>query len=149
MYLWSSRVRVSDRFIVWWLWIHVYEICYCQSSDIFWLRVDHVAIFPFYLHVFVTFVRTLIFSVFIECFMLCCQLYRFLARRTNAKFNKIVLKRLFMSKNNRPPLSIARLVSSFSVSINQLTSVLPNSGGREKLSIPCINYTEFQCKRYR
>merc|ERR1711894_808534 len=38
------------------------------------------------------------------------KLYRFLARRTNAKFNKIILKRLFMSKNNRPPLSIARLV---------------------------------------
>merc|ERR1711931_563759 len=38
------------------------------------------------------------------------KLYRFLARRTNAKFNKIVLKRLFMSKTNRPPLSIARLV---------------------------------------
>ncbi|XP_013398405.1 60S ribosomal protein L18 [Lingula anatina] len=38
------------------------------------------------------------------------KLYRFLARRTNAKFNKVVLKRLFMSKINRPPLSIARLV---------------------------------------
>jgi len=38
------------------------------------------------------------------------KLYRFLARRTNAKFNKIVLRRLFMSKTNRPPLSIARLV---------------------------------------
>ncbi|XP_048761036.1 60S ribosomal protein L18 [Ostrea edulis] len=38
------------------------------------------------------------------------KLYRFLARRTNAKFNKIILKRLFMSKTNRPPLSIARLV---------------------------------------
>ncbi|KAL4240111.1 60S ribosomal protein L18 [Mactra antiquata] len=37
------------------------------------------------------------------------KLYRFLARRTNAKFNKIILKRLFMSKNNRPPMSLARL----------------------------------------
>jgi len=37
------------------------------------------------------------------------KLYRFLARRTNAKFNRIVLKRLFMSKNNKPPLSLARL----------------------------------------
>lgn len=33
-----------------------------------------------------------------------------MARRTNSKFNKIILKRLFMSKNNRPPLSVARLV---------------------------------------
>merc|ERR1712018_547812 len=38
------------------------------------------------------------------------KLYRFLARRTNAKFNSIVLKRLFMSRTNRPPISIARLV---------------------------------------
>lgn len=39
------------------------------------------------------------------------QLYRFLARRTDAPFNKVVLKRLYMSKTNRPPLSIARIVS--------------------------------------
>merc|ERR1712243_69624 len=38
------------------------------------------------------------------------KLYRFLARRTDAKFNKIILRRLFMSKINRPPLSIARLI---------------------------------------
>merc|ERR1712176_71661 len=38
------------------------------------------------------------------------KLYRFLARRSEAKFNKIILRRLFMSKINRPPLSIARLV---------------------------------------
>jgi large subunit ribosomal protein L18e len=37
------------------------------------------------------------------------QLYRFLARRTEAKFNKTVLKRLFMSKVNRPPMSINRV----------------------------------------
>ncbi|BFZ17216.1 hypothetical protein BsWGS_20255 [Bradybaena similaris] len=38
------------------------------------------------------------------------KLYRFLARRTNAKFNKVVLKRLFMSRTNRPPLSVSKLV---------------------------------------
>nr|ABW90395.1 putative ribosomal protein L18 [Barentsia elongata] len=38
------------------------------------------------------------------------KLYRFLARRTDAKFNKIILKRLFMSKINRPPLSLARIL---------------------------------------
>lgn len=32
-----------------------------------------------------------------------------MARRTNAKFNKIILKRLFMSKINRPPISLARV----------------------------------------
>ncbi|KAL1129252.1 hypothetical protein AAG570_013781, partial [Ranatra chinensis] len=38
------------------------------------------------------------------------KLYRFLARRTHAKFNKIVLRRLFMSRINRPPISLARIV---------------------------------------
>ncbi|KAJ2958057.1 hypothetical protein NQZ79_g6287 [Umbelopsis isabellina] len=38
------------------------------------------------------------------------KLYRFLARRTDANFNKVVLKRLFMSRINRPPVSISRIV---------------------------------------
>ncbi|KAI8589579.1 60S ribosomal protein L18 [Geranomyces variabilis] len=37
------------------------------------------------------------------------KLYRFLARRTASNFNKVVLKRLFMSRVNRPPLSVSRL----------------------------------------
>ncbi len=37
------------------------------------------------------------------------QLYRFLVRRTESDFNKVVLKRLFMSKTNRPPLSLSKL----------------------------------------
>ncbi|KAK2510381.1 hypothetical protein Q9233_017797 [Columba guinea] len=38
------------------------------------------------------------------------KLYRFLARRTNAPFNKVILKRLFMSRSNRPPLSLSRMI---------------------------------------
>lgn len=38
------------------------------------------------------------------------QLYRFLVRRTDAPFNSVVLKRLFMSRINRAPLSMSRLV---------------------------------------
>ncbi|CAH0547631.1 unnamed protein product [Brassicogethes aeneus] len=38
------------------------------------------------------------------------KLYRYLARRTDAKFNKIILKRLFMSRIYRPPISLARIV---------------------------------------
>ena len=37
------------------------------------------------------------------------QLYGFLARRTDAKFNGIVLKRLFMSRTSRPPMSVSRI----------------------------------------
>ncbi|KAG0042356.1 60S ribosomal protein L18, partial [Linnemannia elongata] len=38
-----------------------------------------------------------------------CYLYRFLARRTDSSFNKVVLKRLFMSRVNRPPMSVSRV----------------------------------------
>ena len=38
------------------------------------------------------------------------KLYRFLARRTDSNFNGVVLKRLFMSKTNRPPIALSRLV---------------------------------------
>jgi len=38
------------------------------------------------------------------------QLYRFLVRRTGSKFNAVVLKRLFMSKINKAPLSLSRLI---------------------------------------
>lgn len=38
------------------------------------------------------------------------KLYRFLERRTDAKFNKVVLKRLFMSKIHNAPLSLSKLV---------------------------------------
>ncbi|XP_067935120.1 large ribosomal subunit protein eL18-like [Watersipora subatra] len=40
------------------------------------------------------------------------KLYRFLARRTNSRFNKVVLRRLFMSRINRPPLSVSRLAKN-------------------------------------
>ncbi|CDP05500.1 unnamed protein product [Coffea canephora] len=38
------------------------------------------------------------------------KLYRFLVRRTGSRFNAVLLKRLFMSKINKPPLSLSRLV---------------------------------------
>ena len=37
------------------------------------------------------------------------KLYKFLARRTDAKFNKILLKRLNQSRVNRYPMSISKL----------------------------------------
>eukprot|EP01115_Flamella_aegyptia_P002622 TRINITY_DN136736_c0_g1_i1.p1 TRINITY_DN136736_c0_g1~~TRINITY_DN136736_c0_g1_i1.p1 ORF type:complete len:180 (+),score=62.21 TRINITY_DN136736_c0_g1_i1:94-633(+) len=37
------------------------------------------------------------------------KLYSFLARRTGSNFNKVVLKRLFMSKLNRPPVSVRKV----------------------------------------
>jgi len=37
------------------------------------------------------------------------KLYKFLVRRTDSKFNKVILKRLFMSKTNKPPLSLSKV----------------------------------------
>ena len=43
------------------------------------------------------------------------KLYRYLTKRVDTKkrFNAVVLKRLYMSKRNRPPLSISRIVRKF------------------------------------
>ncbi|VDN53204.1 unnamed protein product [Dracunculus medinensis] len=38
------------------------------------------------------------------------KLYKYLARRTRKKFNAIILKRLFMARRHRPPISLARLI---------------------------------------
>merc|ERR1712217_87798 len=43
---------------------------------------------------------------------LLCKLYKFLARRTDSKFNKVISKRLNMTRRNRPPLSLSKLASS-------------------------------------
>ncbi|GAA5843284.1 hypothetical protein JCM3766R1_003651 [Sporobolomyces carnicolor] len=48
--------------------------------------------------------------------MLLVKLYRFLARRTESRFNKVVLRRLYQSKINRPPLSISRIARQVSKS---------------------------------
>lgn len=37
------------------------------------------------------------------------KVYRFLTRRVDSDFNRVVLKRLFMSRVNRPPMSLARV----------------------------------------
>ncbi|KAH9275995.1 hypothetical protein BASA83_001266 [Batrachochytrium salamandrivorans] len=52
------------------------------------------------------------------------KLYRFLARRTNSKFNQVVLKRLFMSRINRPPISIARLVKYLNGKENKIAVIV-------------------------
>ncbi|TNY22639.1 ribosomal protein L18e/L15P, partial [Rhodotorula diobovata] len=48
--------------------------------------------------------------------LLLVKLYRFLARRTDSRFNKVVLRRLYMSKVNRPPVSISRIARQVSKS---------------------------------
>jgi large subunit ribosomal protein L18e len=41
--------------------------------------------------------------------LLLVKLYRFLARRTDSAFNEVVLKRLFMSRVNRPVMALSKV----------------------------------------
>jgi len=41
---------------------------------------------------------------------LLCKLYRFLARRTDSRFNKVIYKRLNMTRRNRPPCSVVKII---------------------------------------
>jgi large subunit ribosomal protein L18e len=48
--------------------------------------------------------------------LLLVKLYRFLARRTDSKFNKVVLKRLYQSRMNRPPVSVSFIARQVALS---------------------------------
>lgn len=77
------------------------------------------------------------------------QLYRFLARRTESRFNRVILKRLFMSKINRPPVSISRIVKETKngnpdVSIRTVTQQRKVSARRSlflMLIVPCTCFS--------
>ena len=53
------------------------------------------------------------------------QLYKFLSRRTQSKFNRIVLKRLCMARRFRPPMSLKRLIR-----VMLRTRVTPSGKGK-------------------
>lgn len=76
------------------------------------------------------------------------QLYRFLARRTESKFAGVVLKRLFMSRINRPPLSLSKL-STFMKGKENKIAVLVGKVTDDvrlyevpKMRVACLRMTE-------
>jgi len=76
------------------------------------------------------------------------KLYRFLARRTDSAFVKVVLKRLFMSRTNRPPLSLSAL-SRFMREKGEKTAVLvgtitddPRLLTVPKMTVCALKFTE-------
>jgi len=76
------------------------------------------------------------------------KLYRFLARRTESSFNKVVLRRLFMSRINRPPVSISRIVANTSEKSNNKTIVVIGTVTDDnrlltvpKLSVAALRFT--------
>ncbi|KFZ07357.1 hypothetical protein V501_06543 [Pseudogymnoascus sp. VKM F-4519 (FW-2642)] len=76
------------------------------------------------------------------------KLYRFLARRTESSFNKVVLRRLFMSRINRPPVSLSRIVANVSEKSNNKTVVIIGTVTDDnrlltvpKLSVAALRFT--------
>ncbi|KAK8797417.1 hypothetical protein WA158_004625 [Blastocystis sp. Blastoise] len=63
------------------------------------------------------------------------QLYRFLARRTNAKFPSIVLKRLYMSRVNRPPMGLARLARYMKSKEDKIAVVVAKITDDERMAV--------------
>ncbi|KAI0254232.1 60S ribosomal protein L18 [Lactifluus subvellereus] len=83
--------------------------------------------------------------------LLLVKLYRFLARRTDSKFNQAILHRLFLSKINRPPISLSRIVKDTS-KVEDLSSKVVVQVGTvtddvrlleiPKLSIAALRFTK-------
>ena len=81
------------------------------------------------------------------------KLYKFLARRTDSKFCATVLKRMHMSKVNKPPIGLARL-SKYMTNKAEKTAVIVGKVTDDvrmmecpKLSVCALSFTENARKR--
>ncbi|KNC51992.1 uncharacterized protein AMSG_12150 [Thecamonas trahens ATCC 50062] len=76
------------------------------------------------------------------------DLYRYLARRTGSKFNATVLKRLFKSRSNMPPVSISRIARYMKGKEDQIAvlvgTILDDERMEEvpKLTICALHFSE-------
>ncbi|CAN6693707.1 unnamed protein product [Malus baccata var. baccata] len=70
------------------------------------------------------------------------QLYRFLVRRTSSKFNAVILKRLFMSKVNKAPLSLSRLIKYMTGKEGKIAVVVGTVTDDIRVyEVPCLKVT--------
>jgi large subunit ribosomal protein L18e len=68
------------------------------------------------------------------------RLYKFLSRRTSSNFNKVVLKRLTMSRLNRPPLSISKISTYLKGKYNKIAVIVGTVTNDERfLDVPKLN----------
>ncbi|KAL0220592.1 hypothetical protein RCL1_000446 [Eukaryota sp. TZLM3-RCL] len=76
------------------------------------------------------------------------KLYRFLHRRTGSEFNRVVLKRLFMSRINRAPLSISKLAKFMQGKEDKIAVLVGTITNDEriyelpKLTVCCLRITD-------
>lgn len=104
-------------------------LCYIYCHIMLYVYVHTCMHVYNYIYVYSQIVSLL--DQFNHSFSTCFQLYRFLVRRTGSNFSAVILKRLFMSKVNKPALSLSRLarfmegkVSSFLFFFFSLLSIL-------------------------
>ncbi|TQD84216.1 hypothetical protein C1H46_030306 [Malus baccata] len=70
------------------------------------------------------------------------KLYRFLVRRTGSKFNAVILKRLFMSKVNKAPLSLSRLIKYMTGKEGKIAVVVGTVTDDIRVyEVPCLKVT--------
>ncbi|URE31021.1 60S ribosomal protein L18 [Musa troglodytarum] len=70
------------------------------------------------------------------------KLYRFLVRRTGSKFNAVILKRLFMSKINRPPISLKRLITFMNGKDNKIAVIVGTvTDDKRVYEVPALKVT--------
>ena len=71
------------------------------------------------------------------------EIYNFLARRTNSRFNKVVAKRLILSKRNKAPVSLSKLAKfcpTENQNQNQIFCVVATVTDDVLLKdVPCLN----------
>merc|ERR1711935_822623 len=79
---------------------------------------------------------------------LLCKLYKFLARRTDSKFNKVISKRLNMTRRNKPPLSLSKLTKSMESKDGKIAVVVGTITDDKriyeipKISVCALRFTE-------
>ena len=76
------------------------------------------------------------------------KLYKFLARRTDSKFNKVILKRLNTTGKNKPPLSLSKLIKNMQGKDEKIACVVgPVTDDKRvydvpKLTVCALRFTE-------
>merc|ERR1711988_1578334 len=76
------------------------------------------------------------------------KLYKFLSRRTDSKFNKVILKRLNFSGRNKPPLSLSKLIKNMEKKEGKIATVVGTVTDDKrvfdvpKLSVCALRFTE-------
>merc|ERR1711907_655790 len=76
------------------------------------------------------------------------KLYRFMSRRVECNFNKVILKRLFMSKMNRPPISLSKLAKlmegkeGVAVMVGTVTDDVRMLDAPQGLKVCALRFTE-------